>query len=108
MTEIEGLINDGRALQNITDGNPLRQNDDRCRHQIVIFIKIVSNAALGWEVHSSNSQIISLEFHFFERKNNSKKKDHQRRKMEMRFDSSVGGFSRGHGFSSKEPELDKG
>ena len=28
MMEIEPLINNGKALQNITDGNPLCQNDD--------------------------------------------------------------------------------
>ena len=40
MTEIEQLVNDDGALRNITDCN-----DYQCRHQIIIFIKIVSDAA---------------------------------------------------------------
>ena len=36
--EIEWLLNNGRVLRNITDGDPLRQNDDKCRYQIVTFI----------------------------------------------------------------------
>ena len=42
---MEWLLNDDGALQNITDGNPLRHNDDQRCHQIVIFIKMVSDAA---------------------------------------------------------------
>ena len=53
MTEIEWLINNGMALQNITDGDPLWQNDDKCRYQIVIFIKIIRDTAPCWIVPSS-------------------------------------------------------
>ena len=45
MTEIEWLLNEDEALQNITDGKPLCHSDDQSRHQIVIFIKIVRDAA---------------------------------------------------------------
>ena len=36
MTEIERILNDGMALRNIYDADPLRYYDDKCRHQIVI------------------------------------------------------------------------
>ena len=36
MTVIEPLINNGRALQNISDVNQSRQNDDEYCHQIII------------------------------------------------------------------------
>ena len=45
MTKIERLLNDDGAFRNFNDGNPLRHNDDQCGHQIVIFIKMVSDAA---------------------------------------------------------------
>ena len=45
MTEIEPLINNGKALRNITDCNPLHQNDVKCRNQIVILVKVVNDAA---------------------------------------------------------------
>ena len=45
MTEIEPLINIGKALPNITDGNLLRQNDDKCRHEIIILVQVVNDAA---------------------------------------------------------------
>ena len=45
MTEIEQLLNNGRTLWNITDGNPLCQNDDKCHHQIIILVKVVNDAA---------------------------------------------------------------
>ena len=36
MMEIERILNDAMALLNINDADPLRHNDDECRHQIVI------------------------------------------------------------------------
>ena len=36
MTEIELILNDAMALLNIYDADPLRHNDDECRHHIVI------------------------------------------------------------------------
>ena len=45
MTEIERILNDAMALPNINNGNPLRHNDDLCRHQIVILLKVVNDAA---------------------------------------------------------------
>ena len=36
--DADRISHNSMALQNITDGNPLRQNDDKCRYQIVIFI----------------------------------------------------------------------
>ena len=41
---IEPLINKGLALRNITDNNPLCNNDAKCRHQIVILLKVVNDA----------------------------------------------------------------
>ena len=41
---IELFINNDKALRNITDGNPLCQNDDEWRHQIVILVKVVNDA----------------------------------------------------------------
>ena len=38
MTVIESLINNCKALRNITEDNPLR-------HQIVILVKVVNDAA---------------------------------------------------------------
>ena len=38
MVIVEPLINNSKALQNITDDNPLNQNDDECGHQIIILI----------------------------------------------------------------------
>ena len=35
MTVIEPFINNGKVLQNNTDDNPLRHNDDKHHHQIV-------------------------------------------------------------------------
>ena len=37
--------NDGMALPNINNGNPLRHNDDLCRHPIVILLEVVNDAA---------------------------------------------------------------
>ena len=45
MTEIEQILHDAMALPNINNGNQLRHNDDLCRHQIVIFLKVVNDAA---------------------------------------------------------------
>ena len=45
MTDIERILNDGFALQNITDGNPFHHNADWYHHQIVIFIQVVNDAA---------------------------------------------------------------
>ena len=36
MTELEQILNDGMALRNISDADPLHHNYDECRHQIVI------------------------------------------------------------------------
>ena len=44
MTVIEPFFNNGRALRNINDVNPLRQNDDECRHQVIILVKVVNDA----------------------------------------------------------------
>ena len=38
MTEIEQMFNDGMALRNIYDADPLRHNDDKYRHQMVILV----------------------------------------------------------------------
>ena len=38
MTEIKRMSNDGMALRNIYDADPLRHNDDKCRHQIIILV----------------------------------------------------------------------
>ena len=45
MMEIEPLTNNGRALRNITDGNPLRQNDNESeRHFFLFFVVQLPNA----------------------------------------------------------------
>ena len=44
MTEIERILNDAMALPNINNGNPLHQNDDLCRHQIVILLEVDNDA----------------------------------------------------------------
>ena len=36
MMEIERILNDGMALRNIYDADPLRHHDDECHNQIVI------------------------------------------------------------------------
>ena len=33
------------GARNISDADPLRHNDDECRHQIVILFKVVNDAA---------------------------------------------------------------
>ena len=38
-------LNNGKALRNITDGNPLHQNDNECHHQLDILVKVVNDAA---------------------------------------------------------------
>ena len=38
MTEIERMFNDDMVLQNIYDADPLRHNDDKYCHQIVILV----------------------------------------------------------------------
>ena len=43
MTEIERILNDGLALQSITDGNLLRHYDDKYSHQIIISIQVVND-----------------------------------------------------------------
>ena len=43
--EIERILNDSMALQNISDADQLRHNDDECRHQIVILFKVINDAA---------------------------------------------------------------
>ena len=45
MTEIEPLLSNGKALWNITDRNPLHQNNDELHHEIVILVKVVNGAA---------------------------------------------------------------
>ena len=45
MTEIERILNDAMALPNINNGNPLRHNDDLCRHPIVILLEVVNDVA---------------------------------------------------------------
>ena len=45
MTEIERILNDAKALLNINNDNPLRHNEDLCRHQIVILLEVVNDAA---------------------------------------------------------------
>ena len=45
MTEIEQILNDGMALRNISDADPLCHNDYECHHQIVILFKAVNDAA---------------------------------------------------------------
>ena len=45
MTEIGRILNDGLALQNIADGNPLRHYDNKHHHQIVILIQVVNEIA---------------------------------------------------------------
>ena len=42
---IEPLINNAKALRNITDDNPLGHNDAECRHQIVILVEVINDAA---------------------------------------------------------------
>ena len=44
-TVISRHYNDDMALPNINNGNPLRHNDDLCRHQIVILLEVVNDAA---------------------------------------------------------------
>ena len=48
MVEIEWILNDAMTLLNINNGNPLRHNDDLCRHQIIILLEVVNDAALCW------------------------------------------------------------
>ena len=38
MTEIERMFNDDMVLRNINDADPLRHNDNKYRHQIVILV----------------------------------------------------------------------
>ena len=45
MTEIERILKNAMALGNINNGNPLCHNDDLCRHQIVILLEDVKDAA---------------------------------------------------------------
>ena len=45
MTEIEIILNDTMALPNINNGNPLRHNEDLCRHPIIILLEVVNDAA---------------------------------------------------------------
>ena len=39
------LFYDAMELPNINIGNPLRHNDDLCRHPIVILLEVVNDAA---------------------------------------------------------------
>ena len=45
MMEIEQILNDAKPLPNIKNGNPLRHNDDLCRHPIFILLEVVNHAA---------------------------------------------------------------
>ena len=45
ITEIERILNNATALPNINNSNPLRHNDDLCRHPIVILLEVVNDAA---------------------------------------------------------------
>ena len=49
------IFNNGRAIGNISDINLLRQNDDKCHHQIVILVKVVNDAATPWPELRKNS-----------------------------------------------------
>ena len=50
------------ALRNISDADPLRHNDDECRHQIVILFKVVNDAA-PWSVDVSKLyEVVQDEF----------------------------------------------
>ena len=44
----DAVLKNSRLLWNITDGNLLRQNDDKCHHQIVILVEVVNDAAPWW------------------------------------------------------------
>ena len=48
MTVIEPFFNNYSALHNMNDINPLCQNDGECRHQLVILVKAVNDAAPWW------------------------------------------------------------
>ena len=48
------VIINGKALRNITDGNPLHQNDNQCSHQVIILVKVVNDAAAPWHAHDNN------------------------------------------------------
>ena len=52
MTEIERILNDAMALPNINNGNPLCHNDYLCRHQIIILLEVVNDAA-PWCISAS-------------------------------------------------------
>ena len=45
MTDIERILNDAMALPNINNGNLLCHNDDLYRHQIVILLEVINDAA---------------------------------------------------------------
>ena len=45
MMVIEPFFNNDRALYNLNDDNPLRQNDDECHNQMVILVKVINDAA---------------------------------------------------------------
>ena len=45
MTKFEPFFNNAGALLNINDGNPLRQNENKCCHKIVILVTVVYDAA---------------------------------------------------------------
>ena len=51
MMVIEPLINNGKALPNITTGNTLYQNDDECCHQIIILVEVGNLVTLMYMVH---------------------------------------------------------
>ena len=53
------VINNGKALRNITDSNQLRQNDEECFHQIVILVKIINDAAPWLVCHLSRDLKVS-------------------------------------------------
>ena len=38
-------IYNSKALRNINDGNLFSQNDNECRHQIIILVKVYNDAA---------------------------------------------------------------
>ena len=54
MMEIERILNDGMALQNISDADPLRYYDDECCHQIIVFFKSLMTPPLGNSVKKTN------------------------------------------------------
>ena len=67
-TEIERISNDGMALRNISDADPLCHNDVECRHQNVILFKVV-NDATPWFIVVKNfrscSKLLTLNLVIF-------------------------------------------